>query len=992
MNSSPLSTAGPSKHNSRIHWGFIAVFFLLSATIACLGWLFYVQREKAIKAEKQSELAAIADLKAEEIINWREERLTDARVLVSNPPVTSLFLEKYLRSSKDRTLQKALSAWLTHFIELEHYRSAFLLDNNGKQLFAIPDGRILCGEPGFKHLLDSAIGNRCIVMTDLHKDGTEAGDVHSDMIVPIVPASEGENGPALGALALDIDPKQFLYPLIQSWPTPSRTAEVLLVRKDGNNVVYLNNLRHQKNTALSLRLPLSDTDLPAARAVSGYTGPMEGNDYRDVPVLAVGRHIPGTQWYMIAKLDKSEALAASQTLFFRAVFVVMMLIVLAGVVIALLQRHRSSLVYKRLYLAEKEKAGLTNSLSESEEKFRRIFEQSPLGKALSDKNSRFISANPAFCAMLGYTEEELKKLTFKDITHSEHLKADAAAVEQLIRGEIPVYKTEKRYVTKSGTTLYGALTLSSLRDTKGEHQFSMIILENITEKKKAADALAAEKERLAVTLRSIGDAVIATDVKGRVVLMNKVAEQLTGYTFAESEGRPLADIFNIINENTRKKCESPVDKVLSSGIVVGLANHTALISKDGAEHAIADSGAPIRDKDSVIIGVVLVFRDISGKLKSEEALRNAQKLESLGVLAGGIAHDFNNLLSGMFGYLDLARESVEKNSTAAEYLEKAFSVFGRAKDLTGQLLTFSKGGAPAKKTRPLAPLIRDAVHFAMSGSTKKVSFEIPADLWPCDVDENQLGQVLDNIVINARDAMPMAGEITVSAANIPLGSKLPETLLPGTYVRILIRDQGIGIAPEHLPRIFDPFFTTKQKGSGLGLATSYSIIKRHGGAIEVESLLGKGTTFFIYLPASDNSVGEIAAEAKPSDRGAAGRVLVMDDEAFILDTAGAMLRNLGYSVDTAANGAEAIDKFNKARSEGAPFCLVVLDLTIPGGIGGKEAGQKLLAIDPTVRILASSGYSEDPVISHPEKFGFRASLVKPYRTSELAEAVARAMG
>jgi CheY-like chemotaxis protein len=362
------------------------------------------------------------------------------------------------------------------------------------------------------------------------------------------------------------------------------------------------------------------------------------------------------------------------------------------------------------------------------------------------------------------------------------------------------------------------------------------------------------------------------------------------------------------------------------------------------------------------------------------------------VLAGGIAHDFNNLLSGLFGYIDLARECVEKGSTASEYLDKAFSVFGRAKDLTGQLLTFAKGGAPAKKTTSLASLLRDTIHFALSGSSVKSHFEIEKDLWPCDVDENQIGQVVDNIVINARDAMPMGGTITVTAENVPPGGTLPAVLGPGNYVRIGIRDQGTGIAPEHLSRIFDPFFTTKQKGSGLGLATSYSIVKRHDGAIKAESELGKGATFFVYLPASKELFAQGVLNAgNAAQHTGRGWVLVMDDEAFICDIAASMLQNMGYSVETTVHGRDAIDKFNKARDAGNPFDLVILDLTIPGGMGGKQTKDELRKIAPAVKIMASSGYSDDPIMAHPRKNGFDGSVRKPYDKTELANAIRMAM-
>jgi PAS domain S-box-containing protein len=984
MNSSDMKPSAQSSPGMNIGAPrfLIPVFLFFSVCIIGLGWFFYSQREKSIKEDKQAELSAIADLKAEQIVRWREERLTDARVIISDPPVTSLYLEKYLRSVTEQTSQKTLSAWLTQLIELEHYRSAFLLDKTGKQLFGVPGGREMCKNPEIQTILDSAITHGCIVMSDLHKDGPDKNEIHSILIVPIVHAAEKNNG-ALGALALDIDPNQFLYPLIQSWPTPSRTAEVLLVRKEENDVVFLNELRYKKNSALNLRLPLNSAKLPAARAVSGDTGAMEGVDYRNVPVLAVARHIPGTPWFMVAKIDKNEAFAADRRLFRQVVFAITLLILLAGVLTALLQRHLSSRAYKRLYLAEKEKADLAESLAAEKERLRTLTDAAFEGICLSEKGI-VLDANDQLARMFGYARGEVVGKLVQDFVAPADRKKVALAMQLGTPGA-----SELHAVHKGGGIFPVEVRGRTLQ--AGGRNLRITAINDISERKKTEDALVAEKERLSVTLRSIGDAVIATDVSGRIVLMNKVAEALTGWPIAQAEGKQLSEVFVVVNEITRQPCENPVEKVLKSGSIVNLENHTVLVARDGRELVIADSGALIKDRESKTIGVVLVFRDNSEKQRAQEAMLKAEKLESLGVLAGGIAHDFNNLLSGLFGYLDLARGTVKKNDAAAQYIEKAFSVFGRAKDLTGQLLTFAKGGAPARKTQSLSPLIRDAVHFALSGSSIQSRFDIPQDLWPCDIDENQIGQVLDNIIINARDAMPMGGVVTVSAENVAAGASLPPTLVTADHVRITVRDQGTGISPEHLPRIFDPFFTTKQKGSGLGLATAYSIVKRHDGTIEAESELGKGAAFHVYLPASAKKPAADTGGPGAARYTGSGRVLVMDDEEFIRDVAAAMIEDMGYSVETAPRGQEAVAIFTEAKDAGRPFDLAILDLTIPGGMGGKETKEKLKRIAPGVKIIASSGYSEDPVMARPLDFGFDGSVRKPYDKAELSQAVAMVM-
>lgn len=614
---------------------------------------------------------------------------------------------------------------------------------------------------------------------------------------------------------------------------------------------------------------------------------------------------------------------------------------------------------------------------------------------------------------------------------------------------------------------------------------------------------------LFTTLRSIGDAVIATDPEGRVKFMNSVAQSLTGWEQEEAVGKHLKDIFNIVNENTGEPIESPVERVTREGIVVGLGNHTMLIAKDGMRIPIDDNGAPIKDESDELLGVVLVFRDISGRKHVEKALRESeekyralvenaseviiiaqdgalkfvnsrtveltgyskddliskpflefihpddrymvleryrkrlmgddsipsvysfrivkkdgeirwvslnavfipweekpatlsflsditehkkmeaelmkiQKLESIGVLAGGIAHDFNNLLTAVIGNISLAMmydNPEDKNRRLAE-AEKASM---QARELTQRLLTFSKGGAPIRKTISIVDLLRDSVSFVLSGSNISCEFSIPDDLWQTEVDEGQISQVINNIVINADQSMPTGGKIKIKAENFDLGIGDIVPLKQGQYVKISIQDHGVGIPKDYLSRIFDPFFTTKHKGSGLGLTTSYSIVKNHGGYITVESEVGVGTTFHIYLPASSKEATQMTGQEEKKPIKGTGRILVVDDEGMINDLVKEMLYEIGYDATVTTDGAEAVELYKEAKESNIPFGAVILDLTMPGGIGGKETLKILTEFDPEVKAIVSSGYSEDPVMTDFKNHGFRGVIVKPYKIKELSE-------
>jgi len=616
-------------------------------------------------------------------------------------------------------------------------------------------------------------------------------------------------------------------------------------------------------------------------------------------------------------------------------------------------------------------------LRASEERYRQLSDSAFEGVLIHHKG-HVLDMNKAFHTMLGYADKsELVGVdsltTFIAPRSREHIR------DRISRRDSST--SEVYCLRKDGTEILCATQSRPLE----YHGLSarLVTMSDISQQKKAEQALAAEKERLSVTLHSIGDGVIATDTQGKVIIINSVASKLTGWSPSEAEGKGLSEVFQIIHEISRMPCENPVDKVLATGEIIELANHTVLIHRDGTERIIADSGAPIRDSEGKTIGVVLVFRDMTEKQRLIEAAQRTQKLESLGILAGGIAHDFNNLLSGIYGYIDIL-QAKSKEAWIADYLSKAMATIERARGLTHQLLTFAKGGKPIRKIASLFPFVEETVHFALSGTSIVGHFQIADDLPLCEFDMNQIGQVIDNLVINAKQAMQEDGTLILKAYRLHLVEGQVEGLPEADYVCISIGDTGGGIPADILPKIFDPFFTTKPKGSGLGLATCHSILSQHDGSIEAFSEPGKGSEFRLYLPASTDLVKTSGTETKRNFRGK-GRIILMDDDVLICDTVGEMLSLSGYAVTTFQSGQGVIDFLSQPSEKTREVVAVILDLTVPGGMGGKAAVGEIRKITADLPIFVSSGYSDDPLMAEPEAFGATASIGKPFRRLALLE-------
>jgi len=605
-----------------------------------------------------------------------------------------------------------------------------------------------------------------------------------------------------------------------------------------------------------------------------------------------------------------------------------------------------------------------------------FFDHSPSGMFIKDDRHRAVALSRFFESMFGERVEGMLGRTI-----AEQLPGDIG--EKLLAMEREVISSGRPRREALG---YGNLTFLDVIfpiPRAGRPPFVGGFVTDLTDRVRAEQAVADERERLAVTLRSIGDGVIATDTEGRIVLLNQVAETLTGWSQAAAAGQPLSEVFRLLERPGGAPIPDPLEHVRGRP-ASALPERATLWARDGRELRVSDSAAPILDREGRAIGHVLVFRDVTESERRDEALARAQRIESLAVLAGGIAHDFNNLLTGIQANVSFARTEGEA-AARDEALADVEAATTRATALTRQLLTFSKGGAPVKRIVDLAAVIRESATFSVHGSRAICQFDLAPDLWPAEVDPGQIGQVIQNLVLNAVEAMPDGGRIRLEAVNVrtPGGGGAAA----GCSVRIRVTDEGTGIPAELAPRVFDPFFTTKRQGTGLGLAVCQSIVSRHGGLIDFRALPGQGTTFELLLPAVPGARPRPDA-AGGGRRSHAGRVLVMDDEELLRRAAARIFSSLGCEVTTAADGREAVELFRAARAAGAPFDGVILDLTVPGGMGGVETLARLREIDPGVKAIVSSGYSNDPIMADRRGHGFAAVLVKPYGTAEAERALA----
>lgn len=499
-----------------------------------------------------------------------------------------------------------------------------------------------------------------------------------------------------------------------------------------------------------------------------------------------------------------------------------------------------------------------------------------------------------------------------------------------------------------------------------------------------------DEQKYHVLKNLINEAAVVVQ-NGKIKECNKSMHRLSGFGAEEISEKPFVNFFHPDNSSEIISiCEQ--QEVLEYSLK---AHEAILICKDGRQKSIEiTSGHCTFERKPAKL---MVIKDVSDQTKMKKNLENASKLESLVALAGGIAHDYNNLLTAIIGNISLLQDNLKSNDYAISLLKQALSASKTAQNLTQKLITFSKGDEPVKSWVDLAELVKSTTEFTLSGSTIRCEYEFPHDLWSLKVDKSQISQAIHNVVHNSREAMLEGGIIKVRAKNTTLKRNFL-ALKPGDFVKLSISDQGEGIAANELAKIFEPYYTTKvfgtQKGTGLGLAISKSIVTKHGGEIEVISELGYGTTFYFYLPADQRIIQKKEPTPKTEiDKTlfGDGKILVMDDEEIIRTLAKQILTHLGYTSEYAHDGQKALELYQKAMASGKPFDAVLLDLTVRGGMGGKETIKRLNEIDPHIKCIVSSGYSKDPVMTNYTEYGFCGAIAKPYTVDELSKILSKVL-
>ena len=633
---------------------------------------------------------------------------------------------------------------------------------------------------------------------------------------------------------------------------------------------------------------------------------------------------------------------------------------------------------KSLTLTEQKK--LADDLRAERDLNRRYLEVASVMFVVINANQEVELINRKGCEILGYEPKELLgRNWFDKVITAAQAPAVKKVFEKLIAGDIePVEYFENNIMTRSGQKRLIAWTNNYIKNDQNQITSIIACGREITEQRQAEKQIIEERNKLEAVMAALDDGITVQDLNFKVIYQNRHHQQLQGSQKGEF-------CFKAYQQKEQICQGCLLKKSFKDGQVH--RREVEATGKDGETIYMEVTASPVNDATGAIVAGVEAVRDISQRKKLEIEAQRARNLESLGIFAGGIAHDFNNLLTAILGNLTLAQHRFLNGGDFSSMFDSMGMACDRAQQLTKQLMTFSKGGAPVIGSASIKNIVINSTNFMLTGSNTKMTSNFPDDILDVEVDAGQISQVIQNLTKNADQSTPDGGIIHLTAANTVVTKQDDLPLEPGPYVLLTFTDSGCGIEDEVLKKIFDPYFTTKPSGNGLGLAISFSIIKKHKGHIAAHSTVGRGTVFEIWLPATEKTAKESPSQPTTELETGQGHILVMDDEKMLRDLSLEMLIGLGYTADTAWDGRQMLEMYKQAKESGQPYDLVIVDLTIQGGMGGQEAIGELLRMDAGAKAMVASGYCNDPIMANHQEYGFCGVIVKPYTMNQLGEAL-----
>ncbi len=1002
--------------NRNNRWVPLVSFIFLFIGISGAGFYFYYLTAADFHRQAQDQISSVASMKVKELFDWKQERLACAHELSGRNDLI-LEIEKLINDPSPQikvSLRRELNA-----IAKTNDFSAFRIYDQALRLKLSSD--ILGTAESVEEILPQmvmAMRNGHPMFTDFHFSA-ESGQNCFDMIVPVMVKKEDGTGQCLGLILFTVDHSKFIMPLIQTWPTPSSSAKLMIVRFHGDDIMVMNELDRTKNASLKYSRPIG------GKYASGFTedtkneGVFEGYDYRGRKVLRAVKHVPDSPWYMIAQMDTSEIYEPLVVRAWAMAVTSLALILICGIRLIYWWNNVKNDLYKQMLKNVKEKEKAEASLKRSEERI------SSINQCLLSLGNDYVENVNKLTALCGeltgatcalYNNLQDKTLfsigqwkTPPDYKASDD--ADGHICYDLIRrggdrdimfvpnlGKSPYAKSDPNvktynlhayigHVVKCEGRPVGALCIVFKKEfmpSESDYKILGVLATAIGNEERSLlyeKALTASIERFTQIADNTGEWIWEVDPNGMFTYSNQIVQNIYGYRPEEIVGKKY--YYDFFSPESRAKRRKDFEELVEKRLPL-IKSSGENIDRGGRRIFTECTGVPFYNSKGAFLGYRAVEFDITERRQLEEARLKVQTLKTVEFMAKGIAHDFNNLLASILGNISVVKAKLGSDAGNQKILDEAEHACILARNLTGRLLTFAKESKTVKKPLLITDFLKESVEFALRGTKVAAEFEFSEEKITINADESQMSQLVNNLVFNAVQAMPSGGKISISCSKEKVSANEIPKLKPGRFVKIVFKDHGEGIRKDIIDKIFEPYFTTKDKGSGLGLPTSKSIVKNHGGTIFVESEESKGASFFVYLPfEGDEAAAYDTAkfvQVKMQHKFKA-KILIMDDEKMVQDMLRRILEYFGCEIATCYEGKELLELYKKEMEEGNPFNLVIMDLTVPGGMGGKETISELLKLDPKARAVVSTGYSID--LSDFSELGFKSMVKKPYTIGEL---------